>query len=55
MQNPLEISLNDIVELGVISGWNYCGSKEKKLLEKEIKIMCSNYELWSKSYIHFDM
>lgn len=55
MRKPLELSLDDNVEIGVILKWDYCGPKKKKLSEKEIKERCDNYESWSKLYILFEI
>ena len=53
IRDPLERDLEQLVEAGILEGWNYCGPKKAKLPDEELDPL--DYETFSRLYITFKM
>jgi hypothetical protein len=50
---PFEKALDSLVEVGLLSRWEYCNSKHEPLTKTQLESM--DYEVFSKCYICFDL
>lgn len=50
---PFEKALDSLVEVGLLSQWEYCNAKHKPLTEAQLKSM--DYQTFIKYFLHFDL